>query len=51
MSRRSLWGYGFRGVNANKQCAYRGKETIEKCFPLLAGFKFKEGKNFNHKNT
>jgi hypothetical protein len=27
------------------------KETFEKCFPLKAGFKFKEGENFNCRNT
>jgi hypothetical protein len=26
-------------------------ETFEKCFPLLAGFKFKEDENFNRRNT
>ena len=26
-------------------------EAVSKCFPLTAGFKIKEGKNFNHRNT
>jgi hypothetical protein len=26
-------------------------ETFEKCFPLKAGFKFKEGENFKCRNT
>jgi hypothetical protein len=25
-------------------------ETFEKCFPLSAGFKVKEGENFDHRN-
>jgi len=26
-------------------------EAVSKCFPLTAGFKIKEGENFNHRNT
>jgi len=26
-------------------------EAVSKCFPLTAGFKIKEGGNFNHRNT
>jgi len=26
------------------------QETFEKCFPLKAGLKFKEGENFNWRN-
>jgi hypothetical protein len=39
----------------NRQCHFPNNryqfETFEKCFPLKAGFKFKEGDNFNWRNT
>jgi len=26
-------------------------EAVSKCFPLIAGFKIKEGEYFNHRNA
>ena len=30
---------------------YLIEEVVSKCFMLTAGFKIKEGENFNHRNT
>jgi hypothetical protein len=50
MNRRLLLGYGLRctDVNEDKDVAGRYIETFEKCSIL---FKFKDGENFNHRNT
>jgi len=31
-----------------KKKSPKTKEAVSKCFPLTAGFKIKEGENFNH---